>query len=103
LWLGRKFFDTITVFGSFDPLPETIMNIACTKFGTAERLKRQLELDDAWGSKITERCHDTQCCGAETICFGSSSGSAFKKFSLRLQLKLCGYLFLQLLNEKVDF
>jgi hypothetical protein len=27
----------------------------------------------------------------------------FKKFPLRLQPELCGYLFLQLLNEKVDF
>jgi hypothetical protein len=39
-----------------------------------------------------------QCCGAETICIGSSSGSDFQKFRLRLQL--CRYLFAQLLNKK---
>jgi hypothetical protein len=47
--------------------------------------------------------HQSQCCGAETICFGSSSGSSseFQKFPLRLQI--CGYLFAQLLNNNFDF
>jgi hypothetical protein len=35
-WLGKYFFDTSTVFGSkvapasFDPLPETLVNIVCS-------------------------------------------------------------------------
>jgi hypothetical protein len=34
-WLGKFFYDTMTVFGraapaSFDPLPETAVNLACT-------------------------------------------------------------------------
>jgi hypothetical protein len=32
----------------------------------------------------------------------SASAPTFKKFLLRLQLDLCGHLFSQLLNEKVD-
>jgi hypothetical protein len=46
------------------------------------------------------RTHYKQCCGAETICLGSSSGSDFQKVSA-LEPALtsaCGYLFAQLLN-----
>ncbi len=35
--------------------------------------------------------------------FVSAPAPTFKKFPLRLRLQLCGYLFLQLLNKKVDF
>ncbi len=42
-WLGKFFFDTTTVFGSkaapasFDPLPETMVNIVCT-LGKSQKL-----------------------------------------------------------------
>ncbi len=49
-WLGKKFYDSTTVFGSaaapasFDPLPERIVNITCTKTGTPRKwVKRQLD------------------------------------------------------------
>ncbi len=42
---------------------------------------------------------------AELKLFVSAPAPAptFKEFPLRLRLELCGYLFSQLLNEKVDF
>ncbi len=51
------------------------------------------------------KCICMQCYGAENICFGSSSGSGsdFQKVSAPAPTKLFGYLFSQLLSEKVDF
>jgi hypothetical protein len=49
-WLGKCFFNTSTVFGSaaapasFDPLPETAVNITCTLSETPKKwVKRQLD------------------------------------------------------------
>jgi hypothetical protein len=64
-WLGKYFFDTTTVFGSkaapasFDPLPETIVNIVCT-LGNIPRTLVHRQLDDVpmvspRGSGLTER------------------------------------------------
>jgi hypothetical protein len=68
-WLGKMFFDSTTVFGSaaapasFDPLPETTVNITCTKTGTPRRWVRR-QLDDVpivspKGSKFTEVFYET--------------------------------------------
>jgi hypothetical protein len=64
-WLGKYFYDTTTVFGSraapasFDPLPETIVNITCMLSGRP-KLCVHRQLDDVpivspKGSKLTER------------------------------------------------
>jgi hypothetical protein len=64
-WLGKFFFDTTTVFGSkaapasFDPLPETMVNIACT-LGKIPKNSVHRQLDDVpivspRGSNLTER------------------------------------------------
>jgi hypothetical protein len=64
-WFGKFFFDTTTVFGSkaapasFDPLPETIVNIVCT-LGKIPKTLVHRQLDDVpvvspRGSGLTER------------------------------------------------
>ncbi len=64
-WLGKFFFDTTTVFGSkaapasFDPLPETMVNVACT-LGKIPKISVHRQLDDVpivspRGSNLTER------------------------------------------------
>jgi hypothetical protein len=64
-WLGKYFFDTTTVFGSkaapasFDPLPETIVNIVCT-LGKIPKNSIHRQLDDVpmvapKGSGLTEK------------------------------------------------
>jgi hypothetical protein len=64
-WLGKFFYDTTTVFGSkaapasFDPLPETIVNIVCTLGKIPKNLVHR-QLDDIpmvspEGSRLTER------------------------------------------------
>jgi hypothetical protein len=51
-WLGMNFFDSTTVFGSaaapasFDPLPETVVNIVCTMTNTPKKM----------GNKTVRRC-----------------------------------------------
>ncbi len=63
-WLGKFFFDTTTVFGSkaapasFDPLPETMVNIVCS-LGKIPKTSVHRQLDDVpivspKGSKRTE-------------------------------------------------
>jgi hypothetical protein len=69
-WLGKLFFDSTTVFGSaaapasFDPLPETTVNITCTLSGTPRKwVNRQLDdvpVVSPEGSKITESFFETQ-------------------------------------------
>jgi hypothetical protein len=64
LWLGKYFFDTSTVFGSkvatasFDPLPETLVNIVCSLWKIPKFwIHRQLDdvpIVSPKGSKITE-------------------------------------------------
>jgi hypothetical protein len=50
-WLGKYFFDTTTVFGSkaapalFDPIPDTIVNIACD-LGNIPKTSVHRQLDD---------------------------------------------------------
>jgi hypothetical protein len=72
--LGKRFFDSTTVFGSaaapatFDPLPETTVNITCTLSGTPRKwVNRQLDdvpVVSPEGSKITERFYETY----KTVC-----------------------------------
>jgi hypothetical protein len=63
-WLGKYFFDTTTVFGSktapasFDPVPDTIVNIVCT-LGNIPKIWVHRQLDDVpivspKGSGMTE-------------------------------------------------
>jgi hypothetical protein len=64
LWLGKYFFDTSTVFcskvatASFDPLPETLVNIVCSLWKIPKFwIHRQLDdvpIVSPKGSKITE-------------------------------------------------
>ncbi len=68
-WLGKDFFDTTTVFGSaaapasFDPLPETTVNIACMTAKIPRKwVKRQLDdvpVVSPKGSDIAERFYAT--------------------------------------------
>ncbi len=64
-WLGKFFYDTTTVFGSaaapasFDPLPETAVNLACSLSKVPKKwITRQLDdvpIVSPKGSKLTEK------------------------------------------------
>jgi hypothetical protein len=68
-WLGMNFFDSTTVFGSaaapasFDPLPETVVNIVCSMTNTPKKwVKRQLDdvpIVSPKGSNFTENFYFT--------------------------------------------
>jgi hypothetical protein len=68
-WLGKFFYDTTTVFesaaapASFDPLPETAVNLACTLSKVPKKwITRQLDdvpIVSPKGSKLTEKFYKT--------------------------------------------